>query len=738
MRVSLITRRNDHKINHPLIKVLSPQELNLTEVLLKKSGRCSSVTGYSDQWHVLSHDIENRSVEPCKEGLLLSAFCNNDEDVLVIDNTSVDNIEVFTPDILKRCVFIAHNADHEATWGEATGFIPMRYVCTMVNSKRLLSGEEGHRFDLVSEINRRLGYKAIPVWMDKDIRSTFNKCEYFENEQILYNAADTIRLKPILSAQYAVAERRGQLFLLNSLCSRIIKPIAYTEVRGIRHNTEKWLAIAADRQSRAEVIWQELDVTIQSVGVDLTKINPELRKRKESQAKSWQRNQERKLKLEQQLRNLEERNKQQLKSYTTCKEQLAKLEATLEKPQQDTQEGISWTSNKQIIDLLRELGCPLPMAKDKKTHEMKPGIGKEARANWFVANENSSFVPLMTQIDKQKKLIHNVSSFGAKWVEKYVRDGRIYTRFDQAGTATGRWTSGSKGKVKKYPNMSQIPKPKEYRECFVADDGRVIFTGDYKNQEGVLIISLSGDMEMKKITEVADQHSFLGTRAWRAVYKHRYNRTGKPEWLTLAETYEMNQTTDEKKKERDKFKNSAGLFPVLYGCNANKVAATAQVTVQDGQEMINVIKSHAPLAEKFLDSKAREASCNGYVVHNTRTNSRRAFTKVMDSMKYGFPLPKSEKIDAEMQGRNTAIQGSGIRYAYERGYIMVDCWNTLFKQDIRFVLSNYDEGVWSFPTDKAERYSEVVVHFMKVAAKNYLIKEVDMDVEFHVCPTWTK
>lgn len=176
---------------------------------------------------------------------------------------------------------------------------------------------------------------------------------------------------------------------------------------------------------------------------------------------------------------------------------------------------------------------------------------------------------------------------------------------------------------------------------------------------------------------------------------------------------------------------------ITYGCHASKVAATAQVTVQEGQVMIDVIKSHAPLAGKFLDSKSIEASSTGYVIHNNRSYSRRAFSKVLDNIHYGFPLSKADKIDAEMQGRNTGIQGTGSDVMKE-AIAMIDCWCNIFKEDIRFVLSNYDEYVASFPKEKAERYSEVVIHFMKVAAKNYLIKEVNMDVEYHLKSVWTK
>jgi hypothetical protein len=74
---------------------------------------------------------------------------------------------------------------------------------------------------------------------------------------------------------------------------------------------------------------------------------------------------------------------------------------------------------------------------------------------------------------------------------------------------------------------------------------------------------MSGDLEMKKITSQSDQHSYLGSKAWRKVYEYRFKNTGDPKWKELSETYVMDKSTPEKEKERQKFKNSAGLFPVL-------------------------------------------------------------------------------------------------------------------------------------------------------------------------------
>ncbi len=616
----------------------------------------------------------------------------------------------------------------------------MRYFCTMVNDKRLLSGQEGYKFDLVSVINRRLGYKQIPIEMDKDIRSTFNDCTYFTNEQILYNAADTIRLKAILSEQYRIAEERNQFFLLNTLNSRIIKPIADAEVRGIRHNTEKWIGIAKDRQHKAELIWEELNqIVSQTPGIEIGKINPEIRKQQENQQRKEIRNQERLIKLQNQLKQLEEKGKQHLKSYKLTLEVLKSIKKQENQSLDISALGnlINWSSQKQVIEFLNQIGCPLPEAKSSKTHELKPSIGKEGRANWFVQNENSPFVNIMTLIDKQKKLIHNVNSFGEKWVEQYVRNGRAYTKLDQAGTATGRFSSGSKGKKKTHYNGQQIPQGKEYRESFIADEGRAIITADYSNCEGIVMISLSGDLNMKAITEMADSHSYLGTLCWRAVYKHRYDKTNDLKWLELSKTYVMDKSTPEKEKERSKFKNSGGLFPVAYNVAAAKVSSTAGINLEEGQIMIDTIKAQIPKVVTALDQKSIEGTTNGYVIHNNRSSSRRYFQPVLDNIHYKFPITKSQIVEIGNASRNTAIQGSNSDLMKE-AIAMIDLWKTLYKQDINLLLTVHDEVVYDCPEDKAEFYTDKIKQLMIRAANNYLIKEVNMSVNASHGTTWTK
>lgn len=744
MKITFLTRRNDHKITDPLITVLSPEDYSFDRFRKNDITWNLKDTIEYNGWYVIAHDIETSKEFPCKEGLLLSAFCMDAGDhVLVIDNTSVDNDEIFTPEILKRCLFIAHNADFEARWGVATNFLPMRYACTMVNHKRLLAGQDGYRNDIISVINYYLGYQAIPEWMDKDIRSEFSACTHFEDRHILYNASDTIRLKDIYYKQLEKAAKIGQSFMLKSINSRIIIPIAKAEQLGIRHDTEKWLGIAKDREIKANALCQELTQSIRSFGVDLETVNGSLKKNRESREKREQKSTLRELKLRNSLKLLEEKRKTHLKSYMLMIQQLGNLvilRKTTTKQDTQVENDINWGSSKQVLTAFREMQCPIPTAKDKKSHGMKEGVGKEARTNWFVANEDSPFMSFMKKFDSFKKLQHNIKSFGESWVNQYVRDGRAFTSLDQAGTATGRFSSGSKGiKHKRYYNGQQIPvkgDDKIYRTCFIADDGRSLGTLDYANCEGAIMTSLARDLNMMKILQMKDSHSYLGTKVWRAIYADRYKRTGDAKWGFLAENYLMENNTPEGKKARDIFKNSCGLFPVSYGVSANKVAATSRINEREGQIAINVIKAEIPDVTIFLEEKAEQAVEYGYVHHNDRINSRRYFTQALDAEHYHWKLNKEDKAIIEFAARNSPIQGTNSDLIKE-AIAYIEIYTNLFRQDIRFLNTIHDELLVDVPEDK-ESLVDKVKQLMIRAANNYLIPEVVMGVDERVAKYWKK
>jgi putative DNA primase/helicase len=58
------------------------------------------------------------------------------------------------------------------------------------------------------------------------------------------------------------------------------------------------------------------------------------------------------------------------------------------------------------------------------------------------------------------------------WITKHWKDGRLYANFNQMGSSAGRYSCSR-------PNLQNVPRPKAYRRCFRAPEGRCIIKADY-------------------------------------------------------------------------------------------------------------------------------------------------------------------------------------------------------------------------------------------------------------------
>lgn len=701
---------------------------------------------------MISNDYEYRT--DSKRILLSSWHSGREEDpIIVIDHTSVAVGTVVDNTILRNKQILAQNADVEARINLKYGITEGQYICTMVNEQVILSGtEEG--FDLVSICKRR-GI-AVPSWMDKDIINEFlvwEDDELFEAKHILYNAADAIVLPKILTAQQKAIDVLKLNYLIR-IRSRLVKILARGENYGFVHDSKRWEEIAVEKEKQAKEICGILtEVAIGKYGVKPEKVNSSYGKKLEVQKRQKQRKSQRKEKLEILVKGLESRGKIETKAYKTSQEQLLKLGASsvvglsskegvqcLVVP---TEEVINWGSSQQVLAILQEIKCPIPLGVDKKTYGKKiPSVSKEARNEWFVEHGDGEFKDLFELFDKYKRIAHNIRSFGIPWIQTYVKDGIAYTIFRQTGTRTLRFASGKEDEG--YFNLQQIPKETVkmiidgveedvaiYRECFGTKPGRSMTTLDLIGAEVVLMVSLSGDLQLKKITDLPDQHSYMGTKCWRDVYTDRYGRTGEVRWKELSETYTM-----QKGKERDKFKNS-GIFPVLYGVKESKVASVQGFSTRDARVFIDRIEAEMPVVVTYVKEKAKFALTNGYVLHNTRTNSRRWFPDVLRAKKTGEALTSRQKSAVENAARNSPVQGSQIDAICE-GMVLIDRWSKIYKVDIEFMGQVHDELIYDHPDELNEWIEERLATAMKKAAKCYLMKEISMDVESRQGKTWLK
>lgn len=84
---------------------------------------------------------------------------------------------------------------------------------------------------------------------------------------------------------------------------------------------------------------------------------------------------------------------------------------------------------------------------------------------------------ISTYIDKMENVIN-------------PNDGKVHCSFNQYGAKTGRFSSND-------PNLQNIPsKNKDIRKMFVADEGNVLMSSDYSQQEPKLMTQMCGDKKM--------------------------------------------------------------------------------------------------------------------------------------------------------------------------------------------------------------------------------------------------
>jgi DNA polymerase-1 len=200
------------------------------------------------------------------------------------------------------------------------------------------------------------------------------------------------------------------------------------------------------------------------------------------------------------------------------------------------------------------------------------------------------------------------------------RDGRVHTRFDQTGAATGRLSSSN-------PNLQNIPmrtpQGRAIRRAFVAPAGGVLIGADYSQIELRVMAHLSGDPNLiAAFAGGADVHAETARRI--------FNVTGE---------------LDPELRARAKIVN----FGVMYGMGARSLSQQMGIGLPEAQEFIgHYFRLYARVRE-FLDATVESARRSGFV---QTLLGRRRYLPGLNSTNGG------ERSFAERAAINTPIQGS--------------------------------------------------------------------------------
>jgi hypothetical protein len=351
-----------------------------------------------------------------------------------------------------------------------------------------------------------------------------------------------------------------------------------------------------------------------------------------------------------------------------------------------------------------------------------------------------------------RKATVRINTFGTKFLTKYTNPitKKIHTIFRQCNAITSRLQSGDK--KNNWFNSQNIPAKKEYREAFTTEEGRTMATTDLSGAEAVIMIDKAKDEVFYQIAIVNDDaHSPLAQAIWRAIGEYR-----KTLYTPYEENYykanvlsNININKKENKDMRTSYKPMT--FGDIYGMHDKKRAKTLNITIEEAKIAGKVQKSMLPKTYAMVEKNSKLALSQGYIVLNTRTNSRIWYPKIFEMRNNKSQLNFMDEQDIASSARNCTIQGTQADMVKE---MMVEIAKEVRKQnlDIRLLIQVHDELVYDFPdsylipfieySDEEGNLSIVDAgDFIKLTmckVANRYLSFIKMNAEQHIGKTWTK
>lgn len=267
-----------------------------------------------------------------------------------------------------------------------------------------------------------------------------------------------------------------------------------------------------------------------------------------------------------------------------------------------------------------------------------------------------------TYLDPLPKLLH-------------PKTGRLHTRFNQTGTATGRLSSVD-------PNLQNIPIRTEIgrriRKAFRAAPGMKLVVADYSQIELRVLAHLSGDENLIKVfREGKDIHT--QTAAWMF-------------------GLDLDQVRGEQRRAAKTIN-----FGVLYGMSAHRLSNELAIPYAEAERFIERYFASYPRVRAWIEQVLADARQKGYV---ETMFGRRRFVADLDSR------IRSVREAAERMAFNMPVQGTA---ADLMKLAMVKLQPELEGLEAHLVLQVHDELLVEAPAHKAEQVAGVVREVMQKA-----------------------
>jgi DNA polymerase I-like protein with 3'-5' exonuclease and polymerase domains len=629
-------------------------------------------------------------------------------------------------------VIVGHNMDYDYRLLRSYYMVPKwRSVYDTQLAEALLTagdyGSKGMWLKLGLSL-KVVAHKYLDIELDKEERNTFALVDPTTSQfgkwrptatQLKYAGLDTIITMRVANEQVIHVESENLQRAAQSRFAALV-PFAEVEMRGMKIDAVKWREYLAELEI-------ELQKTEAELSAALDKYEQQYRARKlatlQAERDEWdsQRKQH-ELKLR---ADWEKLSTSLVQTANTLQASLSEMSPSNSTPNIGPTTVVPWgqykvngmrefrvshpnpgtpkvddgpinlNSTEQVKRAYKAMGVTLPITLDKETGKLKESCDSKARerllASGSLSPTQSRVLRLHSTFSKLSKL---KGSFGENILSQLTATGRLHTNYNIGLTETGR--ASSEG-----PNFQNFPRTDRLRNCFIADDGYVVITADFKSQELAIAAARSGDKRMaQELSEGLDLYKQLA-----------------------VEVFGLKSESEVTKDQRHAAKS--GLLGVSYGLTPIGMERIHGIPQALGKRVISAIKVRYPALFAYAETNAKAAISQGYV------------TTALGAKRY-FRDKHAEDWEIENQGKNAPIQGT----AGDIVYVMADRLERYaVPHGILPVNFVHDEAVVLCPREKQEWGQKLVVEQMQAAFNDVLPYEeygVICGVDVHVAPYWTK
>ena len=342
---------------------------------------------------------------------------------------------------------------------------------------------------------------------------------------------------------------------------------------------------------------------------------------------------------------------------------------------------VNLNSPKQLGEMLfTRLGIPSPK--------------KKISTNADVLEELSGRYPICGKILEYRKYQKLQSTYIDALIALRDENGRIHTRFDPVGTATGRISSAE-------PNLQNIPVRTELgkaiRGAFKARPGWVLVDADYSQIELRVLAHMSGDATMiHAFREGQDIHARTASEVY-----------GVPIGEVTAQMRSACKAVN---------------FGIVYGISEFTLAKNIGVSRYEAKDFIDRYFMRYPGVKAYLTRAVEEGKAHGYV---TTMMGRRRYLPELASANF------SVRSFGERCAMNSPIQGTAADII-KLAMISV---NRALKEGgyaARLILQVHDELIVEAPESEAEAVSAL----LKACMEGVVALDVPLRAEVSVGRDW--